>query len=176
MSTLTHVPTKLGNIAVEIEKREGATPVIFLHGVYLDRHLWDTQAAAVHDRTVLTMDMPHHGESTDTPFGWNVGDCADMLLQVLDQLKIDRVIAIGHSWGSMTIMRAAVRNPQRFAAVCVRHMALQPGNRMKLFGKYLQTSKMPLTTFYSPHAGQILFSPQNPKTPPPNSGGAKNVY
>jgi hypothetical protein len=39
MSTLIHVRTKLGKIAVEIEERDGAMPVIFLHGVSLDRHL-----------------------------------------------------------------------------------------------------------------------------------------
>ena len=166
MSTLTHVPTKLGNIAVEIEKREGATPVIFLHGVYLDRHLWDTQAAAVRDRTVLTMDMPHHGESTDTPFGWSVGDCADMLLQILDQLRIDRVIAIGHSWGSMTIMRAAVRKPQRFAAVGLGNMPLEPGTRMKLLGYYLQSSMLPFRSFYAAQAAKVLFAPESLKTHP----------
>jgi hypothetical protein len=39
MSTLIHVPTQLGKIAVEIEERDGAMPAIFLHGVYLDHHL-----------------------------------------------------------------------------------------------------------------------------------------
>ena len=84
MSTLIHVPTKLGKIAVEIEARDGAMPVIFLHGVYLDRHLWDAQAAVIRDRTVIILDMPYHGESTDTPFGWNLDDCAGMLLQILE--------------------------------------------------------------------------------------------
>ena len=166
MSTLTHVPTKLGKIAVEIETREGATPVIFLHGVYLDRHLWDTQAAAVRDRTVLTVDMPHHGESTDTPFGWRLDDCADMLLQILDHLKIDRVIAIGHSWGSMTIMRAVVRKPQQFAAVGLGNMPLEPGTRTKLLGYYLQSTMLPFRSFYAAQAAKVLFAPESLKAHP----------
>jgi hypothetical protein len=39
MSTLIHVRTKLRKIAAETEERDGAMPVIFLHGVSLDRHL-----------------------------------------------------------------------------------------------------------------------------------------
>ena len=43
--------------------------------------------------------MPFHGESREiTKPDWSLNDCADMLLEILDNLQIPRVIAIGHSW------------------------------------------------------------------------------
>ena len=176
MSTVIHVPTQLGKIAVEIEERDAAVPVIFLHGVYLDRHLWDAQAAVIRDRTVITLDMPYHGESTDTPLGWNLDDCADMLLQILDHLKIDRVIAIGHSWGSMTVMRAAVRHRQRFAAIGLCNMPLAPGNRAKLLGYYLQSTLLPFRSFYSGTGGQSAVRARVAQSPPRICGWPESHY
>lgn len=175
MTTLQRIPTKLGTIAVEIEQRNGALPVIFLHGVYLDRHLWDAQVAAIRDRTVITVDMPHHGMSTDAPFGWKIDDCADMLLQILDYLKIDRLIAIGHSWGSMTIMRAAVRQPQRFAAVGLGNMPLAPGSTRKRLGYTLQASLLPFRSFYTEQAAKALFAPESLKAHPEFVDGLKTT-
>jgi 3-oxoadipate enol-lactonase len=56
--------------------------------------------------------MPLHGHSRENirP-NWTLNDCADMLIEILDSLHIPRVIAIGHSWGSMTILRAAHKHP-----------------------------------------------------------------
>lgn len=61
MSTVVRVPTLLGNIAVETETREGSLPIIFLHGVYLDRHLWDAQASAIRQLDIAVVIMPDHG-------------------------------------------------------------------------------------------------------------------
>lgn len=33
-------------------------------------------------------------------YWWTLDDCALMLLDILDALEIDQVIAMGHSWGS----------------------------------------------------------------------------
>ena len=58
------VNTHLGKIAVykKIADTENI-PIIFLHGVYFDHHLWDIQIEEIKDRTVITVDMPLHGES-----------------------------------------------------------------------------------------------------------------
>jgi len=122
--------------------------------------------ASIQDRTVVTIDMPHHGQSAEPPSGWKIGDCADMLIEILDQLKLERVIAIGHFWGSMTILRAAVKQPDRFASVGLCNMPLEPGSRQKLLRYYLQASLLPFRSFYTGQAAKALFAPESLKAHP----------
>jgi pimeloyl-ACP methyl ester carboxylesterase len=101
----TFIYTRIGKIAVYVHKGPSlVTPVIFLHGVYFDHHLWDEQVKQISNRTVITLDMPLHGLSkTITKPDWSLQDCAAMLFEILDSLNISRVVAIGHSWGSMSM-------------------------------------------------------------------------
>jgi len=96
----TFIQTNIGKIAIhKTELTSDKLPVILLHGVYFDHHLWDEQVKHIDDRTVVTIDMPFHGESREiTKLDWSLNNCADMLLEILDNLQIPRVIAIGHSW------------------------------------------------------------------------------
>ena len=60
------INTKIGKIAVHtIERKSDNLPIIFLHGVYFDHHLWDNQVSEINDRTVITLDMPLHGKSRE---------------------------------------------------------------------------------------------------------------
>jgi len=126
------IQTKVGSIAVFYKQAHSEkTPIIFLHGVYFDHHLWDNQVSTITDRPVIAVDMPLHGESkTNIKKDWNLDDCAGMLIEILDSLNIKKVIAVGHSWGSMTILRAAHKNPDRFSAVGLCNMPFErPGKR-----------------------------------------------
>ncbi len=155
------VPTLLGEIHLEMNIREGTLPIIFLHGLYFDRHLWDVQIREITDRTVIAMDMPYHGENKDKPRNWNLQDCATMLLQILDALHIDRVIAVGHSWGGMTILRGAVRVPDRFSAIGLCNMPLQQGSKWDLPKYYLISSLLPFRTFYAKQVAKVQFAPDS---------------
>jgi pimeloyl-ACP methyl ester carboxylesterase len=123
----TFIQTNIGKIAIhKTELTSDKLPVILLHGVYFDHHLWDEQVKHIDDRTVVTIDMPFHGESREiTKLDWSLNDCADMLLEILDNLQIPRVIAIGHSWGSMTILRAAYKHPERFEGIGLCNMPFE---------------------------------------------------
>ncbi len=113
------ITTGIGKISVYIKKYpSGKLPVIFLHGIYFDHHLWDKQFEEIKDRTVIAVDMPWHGHSRENiKSNWTLDDCANMLIGILDSLQIPKVIAVGHSWGSMTILRAAHKQPARFESV-----------------------------------------------------------
>ncbi|TAE29373.1 MAG: alpha/beta hydrolase [Cytophagales bacterium] len=156
---LVSVPTRLGNIAVY--RREGSperVPILFLHGVYFDHHLWDGVVANITDRTVLTLDMPLHGDSrTRIPAQWTLADCADMLLTVLKHLQLPAVVAVGHSWGSMTILRAAVKEPTRFRAVGLCNMPLKQATVQQKLTFSLQHMALPFREFYMKQAAKSLF-------------------
>lgn len=153
------IPTCLGNIAVF--QKVGATdktPLLLLHGVYFDHHLWDFQIGEINERTVLAVDMPLHGESRCIASGgWTMNDCAIMLIEILDHLHINQVIAVGHSWGSMTILRAAHRNPERFASIGLCNMPLHAAKPVQKILFALQHLMLPFRSFYRKKAAEALF-------------------
>lgn len=143
------------------------TPVIFLHGVYFAHHLWDEQVKDINDRTVITLDMPWHGESKEiSKSDWTLNDCAEMLLEILDNLEIPKVIAVGHSWGSMTILRAANKQPERFLSVGLSNMPFQAATKKQKLLFRLQHSMLIFRNFYTKQAAKSLFGKTSLKENP----------
>lgn len=153
------INTKIGKIAVHtIERKSDNLPIIFLHGVYFDHHLWDKQMNEIEDRMVIALDMPLHGKSREiTKTDWSLADCADMLIEILDSLKISKVFAIGHSWGSMTILRAASKHPERFEGIGLCNMPFHAASKKQKATFGLQHSMLIFRNFYTKQAAKALF-------------------
>jgi 3-oxoadipate enol-lactonase len=155
----TYISTKLGKIAVYQKSVDSdKTPIIFLHGVYFDHHLWDKVIESIKDRPIITMDMPFHGLSKEmTKNDWTLDDCADMLIEVLYGLQLPKVIAIGHSWGSMTILRAAHKNSELFSTIGLCNMPFMAASKGKKLTISIQHAMLPFRNFYTQQAAKALF-------------------
>lgn len=164
----SYIKTSIGDIAIHIHPNTTSNPpIIFLHGVYFDHHLWDTQIANINDRTVISIDMPLHGKSRENiKADWTLKDCAKMLIEILDSLQIEKVIAIGHSWGSMTILRAAHTHPERFFSVGLCNMPYNAASRKQkaIFG--IQHSMLFFRDFYAKQVAKALFGTNSLKENP----------
>lgn len=162
------IHTNLGNIAVYPKLVDSnKTPIIFLHGVYFDHHLWDDVINSINDRTTYSVDMPFHGLSKEiTKNDWSLNDCAEMLLEILDSLKITKVIAVGHSWGSMTILRAAAKQPERFESVLLCNMPFLAATKKQKITFGLQHSMLLFRNFYTKQAAKALFGKTSLKENP----------
>lgn len=68
---------------------------------------------------VIVWDMRGHGRSTnaDTSINFLHATAARDLISLMDKLKLNKVKAIGHSSGGMTILYAAIMSPERFEAI-----------------------------------------------------------
>jgi pimeloyl-ACP methyl ester carboxylesterase len=152
------VNTEIGEISINIKKVDGTTPIIFLHGVYFDHNLWNYCIERIADRTVITVDMPFHGRSKNIKIkNWTLDDCASMLLEIMDALTIDRTFAIGHSWGSMTILRAAQKDPNRFLALGLCNMPFKESTKKEVLKIKFQHSAMLFRKFYMKQAAKSLM-------------------
>ena len=159
LQSTTFIQTNLGKIAV-FQKRidSDKTPIIFLHGVYFDRHLWDEVIDSINDRNIISLDMPMHGMSKElTETNWTLNDCADMLIEILHSLQIPKVIAIGHSWGSMTILRSAHKNPEMFSSIGLCNMPFKAASNTKKLTLCIQHSLLTFRNFYTHQAAKALF-------------------
>jgi len=162
------IDTKIGKISTYIYENPSAeSPIIFLHGVYFDHHLWDEVIRKTEGRTIITIDMPLHGESKNNiKPDWTLEDCGDMLIEILESLQIPSVIAVGHSWGSMTILRSASKRPERFASIGLCNMPFQAASKKQKATFGLQHSLLTFRKFYTKQAAKALFAKTSLKENP----------
>ncbi|KUO14681.1 alpha/beta fold hydrolase [Streptomyces dysideae] len=94
--------------------RDGdGTPLVFVHGWTADRHRWDHQVAHfAGNRRVIRLDLRGHGESGGAGVR-TIEELATDVLALLDHLKIERCVLIGHSMGGMIAQTIALTHPDR---------------------------------------------------------------
>ena len=57
----------------QINKVEGTTPILFIHGVGLDHSIWEPQIKFFKDQTTITYDLIGHGLSTSRTKNIRIG-------------------------------------------------------------------------------------------------------
>ena len=94
--------------------RDGeGVPLVFVHGWTANRHRWDHQTAHFSERRrVVRLDLRGHGESTGAGVR-RIDDLAADVLALLDHLKIERFVIVGHSMGGMIAQTVALSHPER---------------------------------------------------------------
>ena len=92
-----------------------AFPVVFVHGVGGNHHLFDPELADLRSsRKVLAFDQRGCGGSADAPRGnYDLDVRVKDLGMVLDVLRLEQVVLVGHGTGVQVVARWAERNPDR---------------------------------------------------------------
>jgi pimeloyl-ACP methyl ester carboxylesterase len=113
----------LDNVAIHFEGAGVGEPLILLHGLGLNLHVWDDQFATFAERfRVIRYDLRGFGRSlptTATSFS-HVED----LKNLLDQLRIDRAHLLGLSLGGRIATDFALQYPRRVARLVLADAAL----------------------------------------------------
>jgi 3-oxoadipate enol-lactonase len=93
--------------------RAGAGPaLVLLHCLGVDRHFWDF-ADALSDRfTILTYDLPGHGESPVPPASYTIEDLSGQLAELLRRDGVARAHVAGISLGGLIAQHFAATQPQ----------------------------------------------------------------
>ncbi|MET8452070.1 alpha/beta fold hydrolase [Streptomyces sp. NPDC005209] len=94
--------------------RDGdGAPLVFIHGWTANRHRWDHQVAHFAERRrVIRLDLRGHGESSGAGVR-TIAALAEDVLALLDHLKVERFVLIGHSMGGMISQTIALAHPER---------------------------------------------------------------
>ncbi|MDX2933939.1 alpha/beta fold hydrolase [Streptomyces ipomoeae] len=93
--------------------RDGGVPLVFVHGWTANRHRWDHQVAHFAEkRRVIRMDLRGHGESSGAGVR-TIDELTKDVLALLDHLKIERFVVVGHSMGGMIAQTIALTHPDR---------------------------------------------------------------
>lgn len=98
--------------------------VVLIHGLGLDQGMWYRQLDAFEQYyTVLTYDLTGMGQSAPPAETPNLTLFARQLVDLLDELGIDKVAVAGFSLGGMIARRVAMDFPERLWALCVLNSA-----------------------------------------------------
>jgi pimeloyl-ACP methyl ester carboxylesterase len=96
----------------------GAPVMLFVHGYSCDSHDWSWQLPHfTRAHRVVAVDLRGHGRSSVPDHGYAATDFAGDLAALLDQLGVERVVAVGHSLGGVIVSTLAVEHPDRVQAL-----------------------------------------------------------
>jgi pimeloyl-ACP methyl ester carboxylesterase len=109
------------------DSRDSGTAVVFVHGLGGSSYSWWAQLAAceAQGHRGIAYDQRGAGRSTKPGGPYSVELWAEDLERVLDHLRVDAAILIGHSVGCMVVEHAAVRLGDRVRGLAMLGGALR---------------------------------------------------
>lgn len=112
-------------------------PLIFIHAFPLCSRMWDNQVEFFKDKNrVIVYDVRGLGYSYDSEnLLFTMEDLTDDLFGILDELKLDKVIACGLSLGGYILLRALVRDQERFLSAILADTKSESENNESILGR-----------------------------------------
>jgi pimeloyl-ACP methyl ester carboxylesterase len=96
------------------------TTLLFVHGWCINKSYWANQAAYFGKRyRVVAIDLPGFGQSGKNRSQWNTLAFSRDVDSVIKQLKLKKVILVGHSMSGDVVLQAAVDNPKQVIGLVV---------------------------------------------------------
>jgi pimeloyl-ACP methyl ester carboxylesterase len=104
-------------VAINIATWEGkAGPIICIHGITANCRCWDGLARSLSPAyRVLAMDLRGRGRSEKPASGYALTFHVQDIRSLLDDLRIDRAVIMGHSLGAFIGLAFAAEHPERTA-------------------------------------------------------------
>jgi 3-oxoadipate enol-lactonase len=115
---MPRIETSNGRAIGYEEAGDGATPIVFLHGVGSDKSVWRPQLDQFSSmRRTVAFDYPGYGDSDPAPEGTSRDDYASAILSAMDGLGIERAHICGLSLGGVVAIAMHHAAPRRCASL-----------------------------------------------------------
>ena len=98
-------------------KKEQSIPIVFVHGVGLTYEIWQPQLDFFKDYSNLSYDILGHGKSSLTKQNISFDDFSDQLIELINELKIEKIHLIGFSIGSLIARNFATKYNDRLQSL-----------------------------------------------------------
>lgn len=110
--------TTSGTLNVRVEgSPTNLPPFLLVHAFAGSLRAWDLVAGQLSSqRQVVRVDLLGHGSSSKPRAGYSMPNQATVICSVLDQLDIERVVAVGHSGGGDAVVAMIEHHRRRVAA------------------------------------------------------------
>ncbi|WP_405493392.1 alpha/beta fold hydrolase [Nocardia sp. NBC_00511] len=105
-------------VSVAYEQAGSGDPILFLHNLGGDRHIWTNQMRALSaTNTVYALDLFGYGDSDTPATGYTVENYVRMVSEFIDAQGIDRLTLVGNCFGSALSLLYSRQAPQRVNAL-----------------------------------------------------------
>jgi pimeloyl-ACP methyl ester carboxylesterase len=106
------------------DSAQGATTLLFIHGAFIHKGYWRAQLDYFSPRyRVVALDLPGHGQSTVHRAHWSTEQFGQDLVAFIQQLDLQNIVLIGHSFGTDVLLETVTRHPAPIKAlVSVDHL------------------------------------------------------
>ncbi len=127
---------KLNGISINDSEGNGK-PLIFIHAYPLCSRMWDEQVNHFKDKyRVITYDIRGLGYSNElSDYQFTMEDLVNDLFSILDEMKLGKVNACGLSVGGYIILRALVRDSERFSSFILADTKSEGEDNESLIGR-----------------------------------------
>jgi len=112
---------RFNNQTIYYETYGEGFPLVFLHGFCEDSSLWQMYVEPFKSKyRIILIDLMGFGQS-DTPKEATINYLAKAIKAVLEELKIEQCLMVGHSMGGYTILAFAELFPSFLSGICLFH-------------------------------------------------------
>ena len=133
------------------------TPLIFIHGVGLTHEIWQPQLDYFKNNTTVSYDILGHGKTPLNKSNISFDDFSEQLINLINELKLDKIHLIGFSIGSLIARNFAVKYNNRLKSLTLlgsifnRNEEEQKivNDRFNLAKKNLKLSKQALKRWFT---------------------------
>jgi 3-oxoadipate enol-lactonase len=150
-------------VKLAYEERGAGRPVVLLHGFPFDHTIWQAQIDILsRDYHVIAPDLRGHGQSPVPEAGYDLDAMMSDVVALLDDLRIEAAVWVGHSMGGYIAMAALRRAPTRVSAavfVATHPFADSPEkqqDRLRSANRALAEGSEPVVSGMIP----VLFAPE----------------
>ena len=92
-------------------------PIVFIHGVGLTHEIWQPQLDFFRDNTTISYDILGHGKTPLNKSNINFDDFSEQLINLINELKFDKIHLIGFSIGSLIARNFATKYNNRLKSL-----------------------------------------------------------
>ncbi len=100
-----------GESLAYFDNEKGNTTLLFLHGAFINKEYWNAQLSYFSKNfRVIGVDLPGHGKSTHNNKDWTGPRFGKDISKFIQELALQNVIIIGHSFGSDVMLETVTAN------------------------------------------------------------------
>ena len=126
-------------------KKEQSIPIVFVHGVGLTYEIWQPQLDFFKDYSNLSYDILGHGKSSLTKQNISFDDFSDQLIELINELKIEKIHLVGFSIGSLIARNFATRYGERLRSlILLGSIYKRSGQQQKIVNERFNQAKKEL--------------------------------
>jgi len=100
-----------------LKKINENSPIVFIHGVGLNKEIWTPQIDFFKDYTTLTFDLLGHGKTPLEKSNLSIKDFSDQLFNLINELDFKKIHLIGFSLGALIAKRFASEHNEKLMSL-----------------------------------------------------------